>query len=46
MVEVVRPTKEGYQLSDYFIDSKMTIPYEAVSITGNLVLYAKWEKVE
>jgi hypothetical protein len=38
VVEVAHPTKEGYQLSNYFIDSKMTIPYEAGPITGDLVL--------
>lgn len=45
-VNLYRPTKEGYILSGYYLDAAMTTSYEAGPLSSNIVLYAKWEKVE
>ncbi len=41
------PTRDGYTFKGWYTDSALTKEYDFKTVvTGNLTLYAKWEKVE
>ena len=45
--EPVNPTREGYIFKGWFTDKKLTNRYDfAAPVKNNIVLYAKWEKVQ
>ena len=45
-VEPKDPVREGYAFEGWYADERLSEPYDfATPVTGDLTLYAKWEKV-
>lgn len=42
----VLPTREGYTFKGWFEDKELSVPYEIKSITEDMTLYAKWDKIQ
>ena len=39
------PTMEGYDFKGWYLDAAYTTPFEGITaVTGNIVVFAKWEK--
>lgn len=41
-----QPVKDGFEFAGWFLDESLTIPYQVLPITANLVLYVKWIPIE
>lgn len=44
-VEVIAPTKDGFEFGGWYLDRDCTVPWNSTSdpVTESMTLYAKWE---